>query len=286
MPVAVKELGHVYMAGTPLESVALKDMSFTIQDGEFVGIIGHTGSGKSTLIQHLNGLIKPDTGTVIVDEIDLSDKNANLKEVRRRVGLVFQYPEYQLFEETVAQDIGFGPRNLGLSKEEIDRRVRAAVADVGLPESCLERSPFDLSGGQKRRVAIAGVLAMEPSVLILDEPTAGLDPTGREEILSLTAKWRQGGRTIVMVSHSMDDVARYADRILVLNQGRLAMQGTPRQVFSRQRELVKMGLDVPEVSKLCAALRERGFDLPDGMYDLKEMERAILQRVKGGKETC
>ena len=218
--------------------------------------------------------------------MDLSSKSTSLKEVRHRVGLVFQYPEYQLFEETVALDVGFGPKNLGLSKEEVAQRVRRAVESVGLPEDCLEKSPFDLSGGQKRRVAIAGVLAMDPNMLILDEPTAGLDPTGREEILALVERWHQGGRTIMMVSHSMDDVAKYADRILVMNHGTLAMQGTPREVFTRHGELRAMGLDVPEVSKLCAALRDRGLQLPEGLYDLDEMEQAILRIWKGGKATC
>ena len=267
-------------------SVALQDVSFRVQDGEFIGVIGHTGSGKSTLIQHLNGLIKPSSGTVVVDGMDLSSKSTSLKEVRHRVGLVFQYPEYQLFEETVALDVGFGPKNLGLSKEEVAQRVRRAVESVGLPEDCLEKSPFDLSGGQKRRVAIAGVLAMDPNMLILDEPTAGLDPTGREEILALVERWHQGGRTIMMVSHSMDDVAKYADRILVMNHGALAMQGTPREVFTRHGELRAMGLDVPEVSKLCAALRDRGLQLPEGLYDLDEMEQAVLRIWKGGKATC
>ncbi len=286
MPLVVKDLSHTYMAGTPLMSIALKDVSFEITDGEFIGVIGHTGSGKSTLIQHLNGLIKADSGTVVVDGMNLSDKSTPLKEVRRRVGLVFQYPEYQLFEETVEKDVGFGPKNLGLDQEEIDRRVHNAILSVGMPLSCLKKSPFDLSGGQKRRVAMAGVLAMEPNVLVLDEPTAGLDPIGREEILALVKRWHEDGRTIVMVSHSMDDVARYATRILVMNHGTLALEGDPRQVFSHQEELSAMGLDVPEVTKLCTALRQRGFDLPDGICRLPEMEQALLRLLKKEGSAC
>ena len=268
------------------ETPVLNDVSLSIQKGEWLTIVGHNGSGKSTFVKLLNGLFLPQEGRVVVDGMDLSSKSTSLKEVRHRVGLVFQYPEYQLFEETVALDVGFGPKNLGLSKEEVAQRVRRAVESVGLPEDCLEKSPFDLSGGQKRRVAIAGVLAMDPNMLILDEPTAGLDPTGREEILALVERWHQGGRTIMMVSHSMDDVAKYADRILVMNHGTLAMQGTPREVFTRHGELRAMGLDVPEVSKLCAALRDRGVQLPEGLYDLDEMEQAILRIWKGGKATC
>ena len=234
MPVEARELTHTYNADSPFESTALDKVSFTIHDGEFIGIIGHTGSGKSTLIQHLNGLLKPTGGTVIVNGMDLTAKGTNMKEVRRTIGLVFQYPEYQLFEETVEKDIAFGPKNLGLDEKKIATRVRDAMRLVDLDYAQFaNKSPFELSGGQKRRVAIAGVLAMEPDILILDEPTTGLDPYGRDYILSLVENWHKLGRTILMVSHSMDDVARFADRIFVMNHGKLEMQGTPDEVFAQ-----------------------------------------------------
>ncbi len=284
MPVEARELTHTYNADSPFESTALDKVNFKIQDGEFIGIIGHTGSGKSTLIQHLNGLLKPTGGTVIVNGMDLADKSTNMKEVRRTIGLVFQYPEYQLFEETVEKDIAFGPKNLGLDEKKIAARVRDAMRLVDLDYAQFaNKSPFELSGGQKRRVAIAGVLAMEPDILILDEPTAGLDPYGRDYILSLVENWHKLGRTILMVSHSMDDVARFADRIFVMNHGRLEMQGTPDEVFDQEERLRAMGLDVPAVTTLAGELSRRGFDLPRHIHTMDEMERALLSLL-GGKE--
>lgn len=284
MPVEARELTHTYNADSPFESTALDKVSFTIHDGEFIGIIGHTGSGKSTLIQHLNGLLKPTGGTVIVNGMDLADKGTNMKEVRRTIGLVFQYPEYQLFEETVEKDIAFGPKNLGLDEKKIATRVRDAMRLVDLDYAQFaNKSPFELSGGQKRRVAIAGVLAMEPDILILDEPTAGLDPYGRDYILGLVENWHKLGRTILMVSHSMDDVARFADRIFVMNHGRLEMQGTPDEVFAEEERLRSMGLDVPAVTTLAGELSRRGFDLPRHIHTMDEMERALVGLLGGEK---
>ena len=284
MPVEARELTHTYNADSPFESTALDKVSFTINDGEFIGIIGHTGSGKSTLIQHLNGLLKPTGGTVIVNGMDLADKGTNMKEVRRTIGLVFQYPEYQLFEETVEKDIAFGPKNLGLDEKKIVARVRDAMRLVDLDYAQFaNKSPFELSGGQKRRVAIAGVLAMEPDILILDEPTAGLDPYGRDYILGLVENWHKLGRTILMVSHSMDDVARFADRIFVMNHGRLEMQGTPDEVFAEEERLRSMGLDVPAVTTLAGELSRRGFDLPRHIHTMDEMERALVGLLGGEK---
>ncbi|MCD7860032.1 MAG: energy-coupling factor transporter ATPase [Firmicutes bacterium] len=268
----VRNLTHIYSQGTPFEHVALENVSFSLEKGEFVGIIGHTGSGKSTLIQHLNGLLKPSAGTVLLDGTDLWSSKAFTRQARFRIGLVFQYPEYQLFEETCYADIAFGPKNMKLPREEIDRRVRKAAALVGLTDEQLRASPFDLSGGQKRRVAIAGVIAMEPEILILDEPTAGLDPAGREEILGNILDYRrQNKATIVMVSHSMDDVARMADRLLVMNESHLAMDGTPEAVFRRADELMQMGLDIPTVTRVFSVLREKGLDVPT----VYTMEQAI-----------
>ena len=284
MPVEARELTHTYNADSPFESTALDKVSFTIHDGEFIGIIGHTGSGKSTLIQHLNGLLKPTGGTVIVNGMDLTAKGTNMKEVRRTIGLVFQYPEYQLFEETVEKDIAFGPKNLGLDEKKIATRVRDAMRLVDLDYAQFaNKSPFELSGGQKRRVAIAGVLAMEPDILILDEPTAGLDPYGRDYILGLVENWHKLGRTILMVSHSMDDVARFADRIFVMNHGRLEMQGTPDEVFAEEERLRSMGLDVPDVTTLAGELSRRGFDLPRHIHTMDEMERALVGLLGGEK---
>lgn len=278
MPIEIKHLDHIYMAGSPFETKALDDVSLTINDGEFIGLIGHTGSGKSTLVQHLNGLMRPDGGSVIVDGMDISDKNTDLREVRRRVGLVFQYPEHQLFEESVRKDVSFGPRNLGCDEDEIERRVRDACAQVGLGEDMLDKSPFDMSGGQKRRVAIAGVLAMQPNVLVLDEPTAGLDPRGRSELIALIRQLHEdAGNTIVMVSHSMDDIASLAQRIIVMNKGRVAMDGTPREVFSHPKELLDMHLGVPAAARLAMALRERGYDIPGDVYALDEIRDLILR---------
>ena len=278
----IKELSHVYSAGTPFEHIALDGVSFAVERGEFIGIIGHTGSGKSTLMQHLNGLLKPTSGKVLLDGVDIWKDKKTTRQARFRVGLVFQYPEYQLFEETVYKDIAFGPKNMGLSDEEVDRRVREAASFVNLTEQQLQVSPFDLSGGQKRRVAIAGVIAMEPEVLILDEPTAGLDPKGREEILeNIQAYRRAKNATIMMVSHSMSDVARLTDRLLVMSGARLAMDGTPDHVFTRAAELVEMGLDIPDVTRVFLRLRELGLDVAP-VYSV-EQAVASLQRVKEGK---
>ena len=277
----VEDLEYVYSAGTPFEHKALDKVSFSVERGEFIGIIGHTGSGKSTLMQQLNGLLKPTSGKVILDGKDIWTDKATTRQARFRVGLVFQYPEYQLFEETVYKDIAFGPKNMGLSADEIDRRVREAAGFVGLTEEQLNVSPFDLSGGQKRRVAIAGVIAMEPEVLILDEPTAGLDPVGREDILANIQAYREAkNATIMMVSHSMSDVARLTDRLLVMNGSKLAMDGTPEEVFAHAQELLEMGLDIPPVTRVFLRLRELGLDV-DPVFTL-EQAAAALARLKGG----
>ena len=286
MSIVIEHLNYVYMTGGPYETKALSDVNLTIHDGEFIGLIGHTGSGKSTLVQHLNGLIMPTSGRVLVDGMDLADKGPDRRAVRPRVGLVFQYPENQLFEETVEKDIAFGPKNLGLDEAEIDRRVRDAMRRVALDYDRLhERSVFELSGGQMRRVAIAGVLAMEPQVLVLDEPCAGLDPRGREEILGLIKRLHEeAGTTIVMVSHSMDDVASLAERVIVMNHGELVMDGAPRDVFACGEELRGMGLDVPQAVQLADKLRERGFDIPEGIYRIEEIKAEIEKiAAKGGR---
>ena len=284
MSIVIEHLNYVYMAGGPYETKALNDVNLTIGDGEFIGLIGHTGSGKSTLVQHLNGLVMPTSGRVLVDGMDLADKATDRRAIRQRVGLVFQYPENQLFEETVEKDIAFGPKNLGLDENEIARRVKDAMRRVALDYDALhDRSVFELSGGQMRRVAIAGVLAMEPQVLVLDEPCAGLDPRGREEILGLIRDLhRESGATIVMVSHSMDDVASLAERVIVMNHGEVVMDGAPRDVFSCGEELRGMGLDVPQAVQLAAKLRERGYDIPEGIYRVEEIREAIL--AIAGKE--
>ena len=277
----IKDLNHVYSAGTPFEHVALSNVSFSVERGEFIGVIGHTGSGKSTLMQHLNGLLKPTSGQVILDGQDIWSDKKLTRQSRFRVGLVFQYPEYQLFEETVYKDIAFGPKNMGLSAEEIDRRVREAAGFVGLTEAQLEVSPFDLSGGQKRRVAIAGVIAMEPEILILDEPTAGLDPEGREDVLQNIDQYRKTkNATIMMVSHSMNDVARMASRLLVMCDAHLAMDGTPQEVFDHAQELLDMGLDIPEITRVFLKLQQLG--LP--VRQVYTMDQAVieLKRLKGG----
>ena len=286
MSIVIEHLNYVYMTGGPYETKALSDVNLTIHDGEFIGLIGHTGSGKSTLVQHLNGLIMPTSGRVLVDGMDLADKATDRRAIRRKVGLVFQYPENQLFEETVEKDIAFGPKNLGLDDAEIDRRVRDAMRRVALDYDRLhERSVFELSGGQMRRVAIAGVLAMEPQVLVLDEPCAGLDPRGREEILGLIKRLHEeAGTTIVMVSHSMDDVASLAERVIVMNHGELVMDGAPRDVFACGEELRGMGLDVPQAVQLADKLRERGFDIPEGIYRIEEIKAEIEKiAAKGGR---
>ena len=286
MSIVIEHLNYVYMAGGPYETKALNDMNLTINDGEFIGLIGHTGSGKSTLVQHLNGLIMPTSGRVLVDGMDLADKATDRRAVRQRVGLVFQYPENQLFEETVEKDIAFGPKNLGLDENEIARRVKDAMRRVALDYDKLHnRSVFELSGGQMRRVASAGVLAMEPQVRVLDEPCAGLDPRGREEILGLIKKLHEeAGTTIVMVSHSMDDVASLAERVIVMNHGEVVMDGVPKDVFSCGEELRGMGLDVPQAVQLAAKLRSRGFDIPEGVYRIEEIREAILKIA--GKEAA
>lgn len=286
MAIQVEDLCYTYGEGTALERQALKHVSFEIQDGEFVGLIGHTGSGKSTLIQHLNGLIKPTSGDIKYQGVSIYSQGYKLKDLRSKVGLVFQYPEYQLFEETVYKDIAFGPGNMGLDKEEIDRRVRESARMVGLAEELLEKSPFDLSGGQKRRVAIAGVMAMEPKVLILDEPTAGLDPRGRDEILAQIRAYHETKQaTVILVSHSMEEIARNVERIVVMRDAHVYMDGTPRQVFARAEELEQAGLDVPQVTKIAMALRRRGMDIDPAVYTIEELEQALLAR-RGGGEKC
>ena len=278
----VKNLSYVYSAGTPFEHKALDNVNFTIHRGEFVGIIGHTGSGKSTLMQQLNGLLKPTAGQVLLNGVDIWSDKQTTRQARFRVGLVFQYPEYQLFEETVYKDIAFGPKNMGLSQQEIDRRVREAAGFVGITERQLQSSPFDLSGGQKRRVAIAGVIAMEPELLILDEPIAGLDPVGRAEILGNIESYRRAkNATVMMVSHSMEDVARMTARLLVLYNSRLAMDAPPAQVFSCAQELIDMGLDIPRVTQIFLDLKNKGLDV-DSVYTIDQAVDC-LTRLKEGR---
>ena len=277
----VENLNYIYSIGTPFQHQALENVNFSVERGEFIGIIGHTGSGKSTLMQQLNGLLKPTSGRILLDGKDIWSDKKLTRQARFRVGLVFQYPEYQLFEETVYRDIAFGPKNMGLKPEEIDRRVREAAKSVGLRDDQLEVSPFDLSGGQKRRVAIAGVLAMEPEVLILDEPTAGLDPAGREEILGHIEEYRRShNATIMMVSHSMDDVARLTDRLLVMNGSHLAMDGTPAQVFQRAEELLEMGLNIPQVTRVFLHLKNMGLPV-EPVYTIDQAV-AALKKLRGG----
>lgn len=279
--IRLEHVSYTYTKGGPFEKKALDDISLHIREGEFIGVIGHTGSGKSTLIQLLNGLLKPDSGEVIIDGKRLGDKATKMRDVRFTVGLVMQYPEYQLFEETIAKDIAFGPRNMGLTEEEIQRRVAFAAEVVGLKSDLLEKSPFDLSGGQKRRAAIAGVLAMQPKVLILDEPTAGLDPAGRDEILyKIRDMHERIGLTVLLVSHSMEDVAALADRIFVMNGGKLAMADTPDKIFIHSEKLTAMGLDVPNITAIADGLRGAGVPLPEGIFTLDAAEHAMLQLEK------
>lgn len=287
MSIEVRNLTHTYSEGTAMRTVALENVCMTIEDGEFLGIIGHTGSGKSTLVQHLNGLLKPTSGQVLIDGEDLNGEHVNRRSLRQRIGLVFQYPEYQLFEETVAKDIAFGPKNQGLSKEETDERVRYAMECVHLDyQKYSDRSPFELSGGQMRRVAIAGVLAMRPSVLILDEPTAGLDPRGRDRILSMLEQLHaESHTTIVMVSHSMDDMARLATRLIVMAEGKVLATGTPREIFAQEEMMSSAGLGVPQVSSLCRALRAKGFDLPPDLYRPEELKEYILELWRNRKQS-
>ena len=287
MSVIVKNLTYIYDEGMPFASKAIDDISFEIKDNDFVGLIGHTGSGKSTLIQHLNGLLKPSSGQIIVNGFNITDKDLNLTEIRKRVGIVFQYPEYQLFEETVEKDIAFGPGNLGLDEEEISKRVRKSMEAVGLDyETYKDKSPFDLSGGQKRRVAIAGVIAMNPEVLILDEPTAGLDPGGRDEIFNLIKKLhRDNNITIILSSHSMDDMAKLAQTIIVMNHGKIEFMGTPREVFtSHADKLREIGLDVPQVLELATKLSQKGFDIRPDILTVEEVKDEILKVMRGRKK--
>lgn len=282
--IKVSSLRHVYSVGTPFEKVAIDDINIEIPHGQFVGLIGHTGSGKSTFIQHLNALLKPTSGTVTVDGEDINADKISAKNVRHKVGLVFQYPEYQLFEETVYADIAFGPKNMGLSETEIDERVREAAHFVGVTDEQFERSPLELSGGQKRRVAIAGVIAMRPGVLILDEPTAGLDPAGCEQILRNICDYHtQTGSTVIIVSHSMDDVARLADRLVVFNHGAIRFDGTPEEVFSQPEELRSIGLAVPAATELAMELKKLGLKLPNSIYTNEQLEKALVALKRRGE---
>ena len=275
--VRAENLRHVYSAGTPFEKIAIDEINLELWAGQLVGIIGHTGSGKSTFIQHLNGLLKPTSGTVYFDGADIHRSKEATRDVRFQVGLVFQYPEYQLFEETVYKDIAFGPKNMKLSEAEVDQRVREAARFVGLPEELMELSPLELSGGQKRRIAIAGVIAMRPKVLILDEPTAGLDPGGCRDILQNIMDYRkETGSTVLIVTHSMDDAARIADRLVVFHAGHIAYDGTPSEVFCHTRQLLDIGLDVPQAARIAQALRERGVALPEAIYTREQLFTAIL----------
>ncbi len=281
MSLEVRHLTHIYNKGTAMESCAVKDVSFTLADGDFVGVIGHTGSGKSTLIQHLNGLEQPTEGTVLYNGEDIFAEGYDLKALRGKVGLVFQYPEYQLFEETVLKDVMFGPLNMGRTNEEAESLARESLKALGLDESYLSRSPFELSGGEKRRAALAGILAMEPDVLILDEPTAGLDPTARLEMLELVKRLhKEKGISVLLVSHSMDDVAEYADKILVMNNAELKFYDTPKEVFKHRDELLSYGLGVPEITEIAHELRESGFDVPWDISTMDEAVEAILSAVK------
>ena len=277
--IKVEHLSYVYNPGMPNAVTALDDVSFTVEEGDFVGIIGATGSGKSTLITHMNGLNKPTSGKIYIDGRDLWADPEKIRDFRFLTGLVFQYPEYQLFEETCYKDIAFGPKNMGLDEAEVDRRVHEAADFVGLDPALLERSPFELSGGQKRRVAVAGVMAMRPRILVLDEPAAGLDPAGRADMLNLVKKLHQAGKTVVMVSHSMEDVGRMCQRLIVLNHGKIAFDDTPANVFSHPRELEEMGLDVPQSVKLAIRLREKGFDIPQDVTSVAALAEALLGQL-------
>lgn len=282
MSLILDKINYVYSEGTAYQIQALKDVNLEIKDGQFIGVIGHTGSGKSTLIQHLNGLVKATSGTIYFNGQDIYDEDFDLRELRNRVGLVFQYPEHQLFETTIFDDVCFGPKNQGLSKEEAGLRAFEALRSVGLPEELYYQSPFDLSGGQKRRVAIAGVLAMKPEVLILDEPTAGLDPAGRDEILDLIARMhKEKGITVILVSHSMEDVAKTADKVLVLNHSHVAMFGTVPEVYSRTDELEEMGLTVPQITKIFRSLHDRGFDVSPSVFTVSQGADELMRYFEG-----
>lgn len=279
--IKLENVSYTYMKGGPFEKKALDNVSLEVRPGEFIGVIGHTGSGKSTMIQMLNGLLKPSEGRVFIDGTDINDKGVNLRDIRFKVGLVMQYPEYQLFEETVLKDISFGPANMGLPREEVEERARFAANMVGLNDSLLEKSPFDLSGGQKRRAAIAGVLAMEPKILILDEPTAGLDPAGRDEILfKIRDMHKRMNLTVLLVSHSMEDVAKLADRILVMNGGHVEMFDTPDKVFCKSGRLQEIGLNVPQITRVMDRLREAGIDVPGGIYTTGDAYRVLVPMLK------
>jgi len=283
--ISVENLTHTYSAGTPFEQTAIRDVSVTLTQGESIFVLGHTGSGKSTFVQHLNALLQPTRGTVKIDGEDINKDKISRRDVKRRVGLVFQYPEYQLFEETVAEDIAFGPKNMKLSKEEIDERVREAAGFVGVEESLFSRSPLELSGGQKRRVAIAGVIAMRPEVLILDEPTAGLDPIGSRTIMENIRNYREkSGATVLVVSHNMDDAARYCERLIVFDHGSIRMDGTPEQVFAHTEELMDVGLNVPKAAEIAAALRKRGVPLEGAVFTHDQLLRAL--RRAGEVTSC
>ena len=286
MSIEIKNLSLVYMEGTPFEKKALDDVSITINENEFIALIGHTGSGKSTLVQTIDGLLKPTSGKIIIDGVDITSKDVKLNNIRKKVGLVFQYPEYQLFEETVEKDIAFGPGNLGLSDEDIKKRVKEAMEMVGLEyEKYKDSSPFELSGGQKRRVAIAGVVAMKPKVLILDEPTAGLDPKGRDDILGQIKNFHdKHGMTIILVSHSMEDVAKVASRIIVMNKGKCVLDGSPSKVFGEVETLEKVGLAVPQVTYLVRKLNEKGFKISREIFTVEQAKREILRVLRGDKK--
>lgn len=282
MSIQVKNLTHIYNEGQPYESVALDDVTFSAEDGEFIGVIGHTGSGKSTLVQHLNGLLKPNSGSIIVSGTDITGPDVVMRDIRKKIGLVFQYPEYQLFEETVERDVAFGPGNMDLSEEEITLRVKEAIELVGLDyEEIRERSPFDLSGGQKRRVAIAGVIAMKPEVLILDEPTAGLDPKAHRDILEMIEKIHEHEKNIIiLVSHNMNDIARLSDKILVMEGGRLVMQGTPEEIFAEEDKMETSGLALPEPAQLMKLVREKGLDFQGSFLTVEQVEEALYNYLK------
>ena len=282
MSIKIENLTHIYMPKTPFEKKAIDNVSIEIKQGEFVALIGHTGSGKSTLIQHINGLLKPTSGRILIDDVDITKKNVKLTNIRKKVGLVFQYPEYQLFEETIEKDISFGPQNLGLDNDEINKRVRRAMKIVGLDyEEYKDKSPFEISGGQKRRVAIAGVVAMEPKVLILDEPTAGLDPKGRDDILSqIVELYKEYNMTIILVSHSMEDVAKVANRIIVMDKGKCILDGTPEKIFKEIEILESVGLAVPQVTYLIRELRNKGFDISEDIFTVEKAKQELLRIFK------
>ncbi|MCL2108628.1 MAG: energy-coupling factor transporter ATPase [Oscillospiraceae bacterium] len=282
--IEIRKLSYKYGIGTPFEISAVDDVNLTVQKGEFIGIIGHTGSGKSTLIQHLNGLLKPTEGEVIINEKNIWSKDVNIREIRFEVGLVFQYSEHQLFEETVHKDIAFGPKNIGLSDEEVDTRVRRAAEAMGVHESWLERSPFDLSGGQKRRVALAGVIAMQPQILVLDEPAAGLDPYGRDKVLSKIKEYHENsGITILLVSHSMEDIVKYADKVIVMNKGGVFLYEETDKVFSHAAGITQIGLDVPQITRMAALLKQKGIDIGEDIYTIERAKERILELIKRGE---